>query len=109
MSKTSGETELIAKTTIEICKNEGILTNYFNERENEITEIILNMFEEQERFLAYVLERKVVTAIEIYKEVGKSFNETVKRIIEKFSLTKETAAKYVKDVWENKISSEDYD
>ena len=81
MSMTSEEMKSTVKTTIDICKSEGVLKNYFEERENEVTEILLNMFDTEKQFFAYALERKVVSAIEVYKEVGRPFQEIVKKLL----------------------------
>ena len=109
MPTTSEEIKSTVKTTIDICKSEGVLKNYFEERENEVTEILLNMFETQKQCLAYALERKVVSAIEVYKEVGKPFQEIVKKVSDKFGISDELAVEYVKDVCENRRSNKDYD
>jgi len=67
------------------------------------------MFDTEKQFFAYALERKVVSAIEVYKEVGRPFQEIVKKITDKFCISDELAVEYVKDVWENRRSNKDYD
>ena len=41
------EAEEIVKNTIEICKRNGILADYLEKRESEVTSILLKMLEEE--------------------------------------------------------------
>ena len=72
---------------------------------------MFNLFDQEYVTKLYAKEKSIIFAAETYKykEVGKSMKETVNRIIEKFAIPQERAKEYVKDVWRNRINSEDDD
>jgi len=70
---------------------------------------MFNLFDQEYVTKLYAKEKSIIVAAETYKEVGKSMKETVNRIIEKFAIPQERAKEYVKDVWRNRINSEDDD
>jgi len=111
--KIHGRTKKALENTIQICQNLDVLKEYLESRKKEVIDIMFTLFDQEHvtKLYAkeYAKEKSIIVAVEMCRDFGLAIKDSIKRIAEKFSLTKETAAKYVNDVWENKISSKDDD
>lgn len=62
---------------------------------------MFTLFSQEYNTEAYVREREVKSAIEMCQDFGSSMKETINKIAEKFNLSKDIAAGYVKEFCEN--------
>ena len=94
--KLYGRTREAVTNTIHICKDRDVLKEYLSSREKEVVDMMMTLFDEEQVMRAYVeSERKeaakkaaVISAIEIYQEMGLPVSETIKRWQENISLKK---------------------
>lgn len=89
--KLYGRTREAVTNTINICKDRDILKEYLSSREKEVVNMMMTLFDEEQVMRAYVeSERKesaaeaakkaaMISAIEIYQEMGLPISETIKK------------------------------
>ena len=107
--KIYGNTKKAVENTIRICQNLDVLKKYLESRKKEVTNIMFILFDQEYNTKLYARDKAIIVAVETYKEVGKSMEETINRIAEKFDLEQDVAERYVKEVWENKVDSNEED
>ncbi len=104
---------------IRICKDRNVLKEYLENRETEVVDIMITLYDEQEIMERYVesevaeaveqaveqavekadSEAAIRTTIEMCQDFGISTEETVQKLIDKFSLSKEMAENKVQEYW----------
>ena len=91
---------------IRICKDRNVLKEYLENRETEVVDIMITLYDEQEIMERYVesevaadSEAAIRTTIEMCQDFGISTEETVQKLIDKFSLSKEMAKNKVQEYW----------
>jgi len=102
-----GLTKKAIEKTIEICQNLDVLKKYLESRKKEVINIMFILFDQEYNTELYAREREVKSAIRMCKKFGLSIKDTIKEVVEDFNLRQDIAERYVNDVWENKIDSND--
>ncbi len=78
--------------TIRICKDKNVLKDYLEEREKEVENIMLAMYDEKEILLEYIESERYEAAKEAKRENAK---ETVIQMLRKGKLSVEEIVQYV--------------
>lgn len=78
--------------TIRICKDKNILKEYLEEREKEVENIMLAMYDEKEILLEYIESERYEAAKEARRESAK---DTVIQMLKKGKLSVEEIVQYV--------------
>ncbi len=105
--KLYGRTREAVTNTINICKDRDVLKEYLSSREKEVVDMMMTLFDEEQVMRAYVeSERKeaakkasVISAIEIYQEMGLPVSETIKKVAGKYKLEENDAEAWVQRYW----------
>jgi len=105
--KVYGRTRKAVMETIRICTERDVLKEYLIEREKEVISIMMSLFDKEEIFDTFIYnvakeseeKGRIISTIEMCKEFGISFSDTVNKISSKFSLTKSEAENKVKECW----------
>ena len=105
--KIYGRTRKAVTETIRICTERDVLKEYLIEREKEVISIMMSLFDKEEIFDTFIYnvakeseeKGRIISTIEMCKEFGISFSDTVNKISSKFSLTKSEAENKVKECW----------
>ena len=113
--KLYGRTRKAVTNTINICKNRDILKEYLSSREQEVVDMMMTLFDEEQVMRAYVESEKkeaaekaaaeaakkaaVISAIEMYQEIGLPVSETIKKIAGKYKLEENDAEAWVQKYW----------
>ncbi len=105
--KLYGRTREAVTNTINICKDRDVLKEYLSSREKEVVDMMMTLFDEEQVMRAYVeSERKeaakkasVISAIEIYQEMGLPVSETIKKVAGKYKLEESDAEAWVQKYW----------
>lgn len=105
--KLYGRTREAVTNTINICKDRDVLKDYLSSREKEVVDMMMTLFDEEQVMRAYVeSERKeaakkasVISAIEIYQEMGLPVSETIKKVAGKYKLEENDAEAWVRKYW----------
>ncbi|MCI8496460.1 MAG: hypothetical protein HFI74_12450 [Lachnospiraceae bacterium] len=109
--KLYGRTREAVTNTINICKDRDVLKDYLSSREKEVVDMMMTLFDEEQVMRAYVeSERKeaaeeaarkasVISAIEIYQEMGLPVSETIKKVAGKYKLEENDAEAWVQRYW----------
>ena len=101
--KIYGRTREAITNTIKICKDRDVLKEYLESREKEVVDMMMTLFDEEQVMRAYVENEKkeaaVISAIEIYQEIGLPVSETIKKIAAKYKLEETDAEAWVQKYW----------
>ena len=101
--KIYGRTREAITDTIKICKDRDVLKEYLESREKEVVDMMMTLFDEEQVMRAYVENEKkeaaVISAIEIYQEIGLPVSETIKKIAAKYKLEETDAEAWVQKYW----------
>ncbi|MCI8485106.1 MAG: hypothetical protein HFH41_12330 [Lachnospiraceae bacterium] len=109
--KLYGRTREAVTNTINICKDRDVLKEYLSSREKEVVDMMMTLFDEEQVMRAYVeSERKeaaaeaakkaaMISAIEIYQEMGLPISETIKKVAGKYKLEENDAEAWVQKYW----------
>lgn len=120
--KLYGRSKKALSEAIRICKDRNVLKEYLENRETEVVDIMITLYDEQEIMERYVesevaeaveqavkqtkqaveqadSEAAIRTTIEMCQDFGISTEETIQKLIDKFSLSKEMAENKVQEYW----------
>ena len=113
--KLYGRTREAVTNTINICKDRDVLKEYLSSREKEVVDMMMTLFDEEQVMRAYVESEKkeaaekaaaeaakkaaVISAIEMYQEIGLPVSETIKKIAGKYKLEENDAEAWVQKYW----------
>ncbi len=87
--KLYGNTKQAITETINICKDRNILKEYLENKEQEVVDIMMTLFDDEQILKAYIKDVKENTAKETEKESAK---ETAERLIKKGKMSLEEIA-----------------
>ena len=98
--KKYGPVKEAAVEAIRICKDRGVLVNYLKEREKEVIDIMITLFDQEYAVKQYgktqKKEGKILEAISIYRDELNLDDETIiGKIMKRFSLSRKDAESYV--------------
>ena len=97
------DTKTAIKETIRICKNNNILKKYLENQEKEVIDIMVTLYSQEEVFRDYVASEKfsseVKGIVELSREIGRSFADTVAYVSKKFDVPDEIAQRKVSSFW----------
>jgi len=90
--------------------DKGILKEYLGNREKEVVDIMMALFDQEEVFRVYVketvkeavaeaVESSICKAIEMCQEFGLSITDAIARIASKFNLSQEDSKEMVERFW----------
>ncbi len=113
--KIYGRTRKAVIETIRICRDKNILKDYLAEREKEVVNIMMSLFDVAYNLKVYAKniaeeseekgrqegrqEGGIISMVKSYKKFGASFSDTVKEVSAEFKLTEEEAETKVKEIW----------
>ena len=109
--KLYGRTRKAVIETIKICRDRSILKDYLAEREKEVVNIMMSLFDVGYNLKVYgdniakeaeekgKLEGGIISMVKSYKRFGASFSDTVKEVSSEFKLTEKEAKTKVKEIW----------
>lgn len=97
--KIYGRTKQAVLEAIRICKNEYVLKEYLENRESEVVDIMMQLYDKEEIMRVHDIGIAIRTMVEVYQEVGCSFKEVVEKIAAKYSMSKEVVEDEVKEYW----------
>jgi len=109
--KIHGRTRKAVIETIRICTDRNILKDYLTKREKEVVNIMMSLFDVEYNLKVYGdniakeskeegrLEGGIVSMVEMCKEFGVSYIDTIKRISSKFALSEIEAEEKIRKVW----------
>ncbi len=114
-----GRTRNAVTETIRICTDRDVLKDYLMKREKEVITIMMSLFDVEYNLKVYAKniaeeskeegrqegiqkgrQEGIVSMIEMCKEFGISYADTIKRISSKFGLSEEEAEDKVNKLWE---------
>ncbi|MCM1246274.1 MAG: hypothetical protein NC293_11590, partial [Roseburia sp.] len=94
--KLHGRTRRAVTETIRICKDKNVLREYLSEREKEVENIMLAMYDEKEILLEYIESERYEAAQEAAKEAKKeNAKDTVIQMLKRGKLSIEEIVQYV--------------
>lgn len=97
------DTKTAIKETIRICKNNNILKKYLKNQEKEVIDIMVTLYSQEEVFRDYVASQKfsseVKGIVELSRELGRSFEDTVAYVSKKFDIPDEIIQRKVSSFW----------
>lgn len=101
--KKYGPTKEAAIEAIRICKDRGVLVNYLKEREKEVIDIMITLFDQEYAVEQFGRSQKkigrdegIIEVVHVYREEMKLDDETIiSKIMKRFSLTRKDAERYV--------------
>lgn len=73
--KSYGNTKLAVTETIRICKNRNVLKEYLEKKEQEVVDIMMTLFDDEQILKAYVQDIKDSTARETARETERKMAE----------------------------------
>ena len=97
------DTKTAIKETIRICKSNNILKKYLENQEKEVVDIMVTLYSQEEVFRDYVASEKfsseVKGIVELSRELGRSFEDTVAYVSKKFDVPDEIIQRKVSSFW----------
>ena len=98
-----GLTKEAAIEAIRICKDRGVLVNYLKEREKEVIDIMITLFDQEYAVEQFGRSQKrigrdegIIEVVHVYRGEMKLDDETIiSKIMKRFSLTRKDAERYV--------------
>ena len=104
--KIHGRTKETILETIRICKDENCLKEYLENRESEVVDIMMTLFDEETIMKNYTAsliretrEEGVRNFVEVCQELGISPLDTVEKLITKYGLDESESQAEVKKYW----------
>ena len=113
--KIYGRTRKAVIKTIRICRDKNILKDYLAEREKEVVNIMMSLFDVEYNLKVYgeniakeakeegiqqgIQQGRIISIVKMCKKFGTSFSDTVKEVSSEFKLTQEEAESKVKEIW----------
>ena len=96
--------------TIQICKDKNFLKEYLEKREQEVVDIMITLFDEDEIMENFILEERREAAAEerqngirslvaAYKDFNGTISDVIKRVISDYGLPDQEAAALVEKYW----------
>ena len=82
-----------------ICKNDYVLKEYLENRESEVVDIMMQLYDKEEIMRVHDIGIAIRAMVEVYQEVGCSFKEVVEKIAAKYSMSKDVVEDEVKEYW----------
>ena len=108
-----GRQKKAAEETIRICQNTNVLKAYLEGLKKEVVGIMRLLFDEKYFKKVYGKEQRMVgqigATVELYKELEKSFDETVQKLIAKFGLSEDEAYEYANRFWNPDPNTDPYE
>ncbi|MDE5696466.1 MAG: hypothetical protein K2I96_03485 [Lachnospiraceae bacterium] len=92
ISELYGNTKKAVTETIRICKDRNVLKEYLESKEQEVVDIMMTLFDDEQVWKAYAKDIEDNTARETEKRTAR---ETAERMIKKGKMTLEEIAEYV--------------
>ena len=100
-----GRTREAILETIRICKNKNVLKEYLENREREVVDIMMQLYDQEEIMRVHVQSKckdaAIQATVEMCQEFGLSFADVVDKIAKKFSMSYERAEGEVKEYWQD--------
>lgn len=107
-----GRTRKAVSETIRICKEADILREYLEEREQEVSNIMMTLFDEEtirknheasvaREYVAKGLETGIQKSVIMCQSMGHSQYDTIEALIQSFGLTRAEASKKVDMYWKS--------
>ena len=97
------DTKTAIKETNRICKSNNILKKYLENQEKEVIDIMVTLYSQEEVFRDYVASEKfsseVKGIVELSRELGRSFEDTVAYVSKKFDVPDEIIQRKVSSFW----------
>ncbi|MBR0091621.1 MAG: hypothetical protein IJP92_07970 [Lachnospiraceae bacterium] len=104
-----GYTKKAVEKTISICKRRNVLKEYLQEREKEVLDIMMVLYDEEQVVESFgrrkKREGKIEGAVEAFQSVGMTMKDTIEKIAEKFELSDEDARSEVRQYWKKSARS----
>ncbi len=101
--KIYGRNKKAVQETIRICKDKNILKEYLENKESEVVDIMMQLYDQQEIMRVHDkrIERdsKIQATVETCQEFGMNFIDTTDKIAKKYSLSKDRAEIEVREYW----------
>lgn len=105
--KKHGLTPESVREAIRICKERNVLRKFLESRESEVVDIMITLFSQEEAWDMHIKsqrreaaeEASVKTTIEDGKYYGASRQDTLSRIMEKFSIPHDDADRLMREYW----------
>ncbi|MCI9021911.1 MAG: hypothetical protein HFH32_14505 [Eubacterium sp.] len=101
--KKHGLTPESVREAIRICKERNVLRKFLESRESEVVDIMITLFSQEEAWDMHIKsqrkEEAVKTTIEDGKYYGASRQDTLSRIMEKFSIPHDDADRLMREYW----------
>lgn len=97
--KIYGRTKQAVLEAIRICKNAYVLKEYLENRESEVVDIMMQLYDKEEIMRVHDIGIAIRAMVEVYQEVGCSFKEVVEKIAAKYSMSKDVVEDEVKEYW----------
>lgn len=98
-----GRTEAAVRETIRICKDRNVLKEYLGRKESEVVDIMMQLYDHEEIMRVHILSERrdaaICASVEMCQDFKMTFNDTVDKIAEKFSLSSEMAEEEVLEYW----------
>ena len=101
--KIYGRNKKAVQETIRICKDKNILKEYLENKESEVVDIMMQLYDQQEIMRVHdkriEMNSKIQATVETCQEFGMNFIDTTDKIAKKYSLSKERAEIEVREYW----------
>ena len=101
--KIYGRNKKAVQETIRICKDKNILREYLENKESEVVDIMMQLYDQQEIMRVHdkriEMDSKIQATVETCQEFGMNFIDTTDKIAKKYSLSKDRAEIEVREYW----------
>ena len=101
--KIYGRNKKAVQETIRICKDKNILKEYLENKESEVVDIMMQLYDQQEIMRVHdkriEMDSKIQATVETCQEFGMNFIDTTDKIAKKYSLSKDRAEIEVREYW----------
>ena len=101
--KIYGRNKKAVQETIRICKDKNILKEYLENKESEVVDIMMQLYDQQEIMRVHdkriEMNSKIQATVETCQEFGMNFIDTTDKIAKKYSLSKDRAEIEVREYW----------
>ena len=101
--KIYGRNKKAVQETIRICKDKNILREYLENKESEVVDIMMQLYDQQEIMRVHdkriEMNSKIQATVETCQEFGMNFIDTTDKIAKKYSLSKDRAEIEVREYW----------
>lgn len=98
-----GRTKKAVQEAIRICKDKDVMRKYLEQKESEVVDIMMQLYDQEEIWEIHVRSERrdaaIRTAVEMCQDFGMSILETVEKIAAKFNLSKDDAEEEVNEYW----------